>query len=274
MHNLWHNIREHHLTLGGGPWGGVAQRSREVFNAPGSFSPLAYVETCSTLAWLQLNRELLAISGDPVYADEIERTAYNDLLGAMAPNGEDWCYYSFANGARVHTTYWRCCKSSGAMAIEELAGAAFAATDDGGIRVDLLGPAVATWALSQAGTTRLRLETSYPFNSTVTIHIETERPATWPLQVRIPAWAHGAALQINGAVTSQAVQPGSYVTLAREWHPGDRVELQLPMPPWLTSRRCATCRNRARPTARRFASRCCSTTTWRSPAVPWSTPAR
>lgn len=231
VQNLWHNIREQHLTLGGGPWGGVAHRSREVFNAAGSFSPLAYVETCSTLAWLQLNRELLAISGDAAYADEIERTAYNDLLGAMAPNGEDWCYYSFPNGARVHTTYWRCCKSSGAMAIEELAGAAFATTDDGGLRIDLLGPAVARLALPLAGTTRLRLQTDYPFDGTVTIHIDPERPARWPLRLRIPGWAGSAALQLNGDTTEQALQPGSYVTLTRTWQAGDRVQLQLPMPP-------------------------------------------
>ena len=90
-----------------------------------AFSPHAYVETCSTLAWIQLNRELLAITGDARYAAEIERSAYNDLLGAQAPNGEDWCYYSFPNGRRVHTTYWRCCKSSGAMALEELPSIAY-----------------------------------------------------------------------------------------------------------------------------------------------------
>ncbi|MDB5675151.1 MAG: hypothetical protein JWM65_2133, partial [Sphingomonas bacterium] len=118
--HLWRNIRDHHLTLGGGPWGGVAHRSREVFNPAGVFSPYGYVETCSIMAWLQLNRELLAITGAAHYAQEIERTAYNDLLGAQAPNGEDWCYYSFPNGRRVHTTYWRCCKSSGSIALEEL----------------------------------------------------------------------------------------------------------------------------------------------------------
>ncbi len=75
---LWQSIREHHLTLGGGPWGGVGHRSREVFNHPSVFSPHAYVETCSILAWLQLNRELLAITGEARYAEEIERTAYND----------------------------------------------------------------------------------------------------------------------------------------------------------------------------------------------------
>jgi len=107
--HLWGNIRAQHLTLGGGPWGGVAHRSREVFNAPGVFEPRAYVETCSTLAWIQLNRELLLVTGDAVYAAELERSAYNDLLGAQAAVGEDWCYYSFPNGRRVHTTYWRCC---------------------------------------------------------------------------------------------------------------------------------------------------------------------
>ena len=75
---------------------------------------------------MQLNRELLAITGEAAYAEEIERTAYNDLLGAQAPDGEDWCYYSFPNGRRVHTTYWRCCKSSGAMALEELPSVAYA----------------------------------------------------------------------------------------------------------------------------------------------------
>ncbi|MBO7941799.1 glycoside hydrolase family 127 protein, partial [Streptomyces sp. S9] len=85
--SLWRSIRERHLTLGGGPWGGVAHRSREVFNAPGAFSPQGYVETCSTLAWIQLNRELLAITGQARYAEEIERSAYNDLLAAQAPDG-------------------------------------------------------------------------------------------------------------------------------------------------------------------------------------------
>ncbi|MGC4081662.1 MAG: glycoside hydrolase family 127 protein [Vicinamibacterales bacterium] len=116
----WQNIRDHHLTLGGGPWGGVAHRSREVFNPRPAFSPQGYVETCSTLAWIQLNRELLLQTGEASFAEEIEKSAYNDLLGAQAPNGDNWCYYSFPNGRRVFTTYWRCCKSSGPMALEEL----------------------------------------------------------------------------------------------------------------------------------------------------------
>jgi len=151
VRNVWNSIRSWHLSLGGGPWGGVAHRSREVFNHHGAFSPYGYIEPCSTLSWIQLNRELLAITGEGIYAEEIERSAYNDLLGAQAPDGEDWCYYSFPNGRRVHTTYWRCCKSSGALALEELPAIACAVTREGGVAVNLLGPFEATLATPAAG---------------------------------------------------------------------------------------------------------------------------
>ena len=230
---LWHSIREHHLTLGGGPWGGVAHRSREVFNAPGSFSPLAYVETCSTLAWIQLNRQLLEILGEARYADEIERSAYNDLLGAMAPNGEDWCYYSFPNGRRVHTTYWRCCKSSGAMALEELAQVAYGVAADGGLRVNLWGPGQASLPLTTGGRVTLEQHTHYPFDGAITLHVTPDAPATFELGLRIPAWAQGAVLRVNGEPMAQAAMPGDYARIRRDWQAGDCVTLDLPMSPVL-----------------------------------------
>ena len=222
---LWHNIRNHHLTLGGGPWGGVAHRSREVFNAPGAFSPQGYVETCSTLAWMQLNRELLAITGDARHAEEIERSAYNDLLGALAPNGEDWCYYVFANGRRVHTTYWRCCKSSGAMALEELPAIAYTQAARC-LTVNLYGAGSALFDLGEAGAVRLEQVTRYPFDGAVTLHVEAA--ATFPLRLRCPSWARGATVQVNDE-PAIAAEPGRYCEIARRWSPGDRVDLHFPM---------------------------------------------
>lgn len=229
VETLWANIREHHLSLGGGPWGGVAHRSREVFNPRGVFEPQAYVETCSTLAWLQLNRELLLITGEAVYAEEIERSAYNDLLGAMAPNGEDWCYYSFPNGRRVHTTYWRCCKSSGAMAIEELPALAYGVTADGGLAVNLYGPSSASLQLPRAGTVRIEQQTDYPFDGRIRLRLAQvdNSAAAFALRLRIPSWAEGASLHVNGE--SVAVDFGRYAIVDRTWRSGDELLLSLPM---------------------------------------------
>lgn len=229
VNHLWQSIRDHHLTLGGGPWGGVAHRSREVFNHPSVFSPNGYVETCSILAWLQLNRELLATTGEARYADEIERTAYNDLLGAFAPNGEDWCYYSLPNGKRVHTTYWRCCKSSGAMALEELSAIAYSRQGDD-ICVNLLGQGQATLKTESAGLVRIEQRTNYPFDGHVNLRIDPERPGRFCLRVRIPSWTDRVDAKINDAPISD-VRAGEYLTLDREWRAGDALTLDLAMSP-------------------------------------------
>jgi DUF1680 family protein len=226
LHRMWESIRTQHLTLGGGPWGGVAHRSREVFNAPGVFSPYGYVETCSSLAWIQLNRELLLIEGDPKYAEEIERTAYNDLLGAQAPNGEDWCYYVFPNGRRVHTTYWRCCKSSGAMALEELPGVAYL-RDTRGVAVNLYGPGTASFAWPGSGEVSLEQRTAYPFQGGAILRLRMSSPARFVLKLRVPSWADGARVRVDGE--SIAATPGSYAVIEREWHDGDEVALDFPM---------------------------------------------
>lgn len=229
VEHLWRNIRDHHLTLGGGPWGGVAHRSREVFNPAGVFSPQGYVETCSTLAWIQLNRELLAITGDPCHAEEIERSAYNDLLAAQAPDGEDWCYYVFPNGRRVHTTYWRCCKSSGAMALEELPPLALALDTAGDIAVHLYGPMTARLVHPDAGDVVLAQDTGYPFDGDVVLQLDAARPATYALRLRIPAWADGATLEVDGVAFDGPLVPGTQAVVRRAWPVRSTLRLRLPM---------------------------------------------
>lgn len=233
VEKVWASIRQFHLTLGGGPWGGVAHRSREVFSPPGVFSPYGYVETCSTFSWIQLNRELLAITGEAKYADEIEKSAYNDLLGAQAPAGDNWCYYSFPNGKRVYTTYWRCCKSSGPWALEELPSLAYGVTAAGGIAVNLYGPGQATLLTPQAGTVRLDQATRYPYDGGIQITVRPERPAPLTILVRIPGWAEQAVIQVNGLVVPIPALPDTYAALNRDWQPGDVITLSLPMPPKL-----------------------------------------
>ncbi|MDI1320832.1 MAG: glycoside hydrolase family 127 protein [bacterium] len=232
VQRLWENIRQYHLTLGGGPWGGVAHRSREVFNPKPVFSPYGYVETCSTFSWIQLNRELLSLTGEAKYADEIEKSAYNDLLGAQAPAGDNWCYYSFPNGRRVYTTYWRCCKSSGPWALEELSAVAYSQTEEGDIAINLYGPGQATLPTVQAGLVRLEQATAYPFDGAIRLAVTPERAAQFSILVRIPGWAEQATVQINGEAPAPATA-GTYHSLSRQWRAGDVITLQLPMPPKL-----------------------------------------
>lgn len=230
--NFWTNVRDHHLTLGGGPWGGVGVH-REVFNPQGFFSPEGFVETCSIMSWIQLNRELLSLTGRARYAEEIEKAAYNALLGAQDENGGDWCYYTFPNGRRVNTSFWKCCKSSGAMALEELGPVAAARSADGALTVNLYGTGTATFRLPTGEAVQLTQETRYPFAGDVLLRVEPAQPARFAVAWRVPSWAQGATARVSGSSSDQELTVDSYFRVERNWQPGDTVRLRFPMTPVL-----------------------------------------
>ncbi len=236
LEKVWTSLHDYHLTLGGGPWGGVHLSSRELFNPAAVFSPEGYVETCSTMSWIQLNRELLAATGNARYAEEIETTAYNDLLSAAAPDGENWCYYSFPNGERIQTTYWRCCKSSGAVAVEELPSLAYSVVGRSGIAVNIYGPNEARLELD-GSKIHISQETQYPFAGRVNLSVTPDHAGEFSLYLRIPSWTKAATMQVNSeAAAPTGAAKNGYIQISRRWNPGDRVTINFPMLPQLVFR--------------------------------------
>ncbi len=56
------------------------------------------------------------------------------------------------------------------------------------------------------------------------------RPQRRTIHIRIPAWiADGGSVRINGRELEAFAQPGSYLSLTREWRDGDKIEVALPM---------------------------------------------
>jgi len=59
--------------------------------------------------------------------------------------------------------------------------------------------------------------------------VSVSQPAEFALNFRIPAWAEGADISINGQRIGEPIRAGSFATVRREWKTGDRAELTLPM---------------------------------------------
>jgi len=71
-------------------------------------------------------------------------------------------------------------------------------------------------------------DTQYPFDDRITFTITSDKPAAFPLLLRIPAWCREAVLELNGTETCR--EPGGkIVTLTRTWKSGDKLVLHLPM---------------------------------------------
>lgn len=236
VESAWKNIRDHHLTITGGPWGGIGKH-KECFNTREFWSPYGFVETCSIMSWMQLNRFLLQLTGNAKYSEELEKSAYNALLGAQLPDGQLWTYHSFTNGRKHPANFNDCCPSSGALALEELSEVAYTRRD-GGIACNIYGESSVNIVLGGVSV-QLQQETGYPFAGKIRLTVTPEsgsgsksRSAVrFPLYLRIPAWASGVRVTVAGKTAdTTALRAGSYYTIEREWKKGDVVEMELPMP--------------------------------------------
>ncbi len=72
--------------------------------------------------------------------------------------------------------------------------------------------------------------TEYPFRGAVRITLNPTAAVAFPLRLRIPAWAAGAAVQVNGKTVDPRTESG-WAKLEQTWNPGDTIELDLQMSP-------------------------------------------
>jgi DUF1680 family protein len=226
VENSWKNIVDYHLTITGGPWGGIGKHY-ECFNKKGFWDPYGFIETCSTMSWIQLNKELVGITGESKYADEIEKSAYNALQGAQFPNGVDWSYHSFSNGRRHIAHFNDCCPSSGALALEELPSLIYSLRENG-IACNLYTNSKVTIPLKGNDVT-ISQRTEYPFEGNIKIKISPIKKSNFPIYLRIPSWAKTANISINGnAIEKDHIISGTYFKIEREWDKDDELQVSFP----------------------------------------------
>ena len=215
-----------------GGWGADemlrAPGSPEVYNSlTGSHS--SFETPCGSYAHFKLTRYLLRVTHDPRYGDSMERMMYNTILGAKPLEGDGRTfYYSDYNfkGSKVYSPHgWPCC--SGTMpqvAADYRINAYF--RDARGVYVNLYIPSTARWTQDRAQIS-LTQKSEYPFNTHVQFEVKTSKAAEFGVNLRIPAWAEGASIAVNGK--REAAIASSFTHLQRQWKDGDRIDLELPM---------------------------------------------
>ncbi len=240
--NLYRNIRDQEITIignGGGDhpfhpdylgecWDHTA---REQTNP--SISRM--METCAGVTWLKYCSQVLRLTGDPGAVDEIERYAYNGLLGAMKPEGDGFSYVNLLNGVKTNPVGWggtvggvyvTCCNLNGPMGLAYLPCVAAMRSSVGPV-VNLYNPMTVSTATPGGQPVELRVETDYPRDGSVRIVVGISDPERFAISLRIPAWSRHGSLSVNGTALPQS--PGSYALIERTWAAGDTVALELDM---------------------------------------------
>jgi hypothetical protein len=217
VQNAAASIRDTELTAAGSGsaeecwYGGAARQTQPAHNP---------METCVAVSWIHLCANLLRLTADPRFADDIELTAYNALLGALTPDGSSFAKYSALEGTRSLGESQcgmdlNCCVANGPRGLMLLPSIA--------VMTGAHGPVVNLYSAGHFGD--LDVKTAYPFENTIEIAV-TPKQNPFTLSLRIPAWSEQTKLIVNGSPIRD-IQPGTYATIERRWKPGDRVRLQL-----------------------------------------------
>ncbi len=188
-------------------------------------------ETCNTYNMLKLSRGLFLRDGLPSRIEFYERGLFNHILASNDPQTGLVSYYvSMKPGAwRTYSTaedsFW-CCVGTGMENPARFGEAIYARSADT-LYVNLFLASEVAWR--EQGL-RLRQLTRFPEAESSRLELRLDSPRHFSLRVRRPAWATGGwSVSVNGRLQPLGREPGSYVSLEREWRDGDVVELRLPM---------------------------------------------
>ena len=225
--NAWQDIVDHRLYLTG------TASYREFFHDDFDLPNVNNVgETCVTVTWLQFNAQLLRLTGEARFAEQLERVVLNQLFGAQCPDGTAWGYYVQMQGKKPYsgTLDGHCCLSSGPRGVALIPTFA-SSTDSDGVVVNLYEAGTAKLKLRDGTAVTLDTKTKYPGDGRIQIAVTPAKPTSFAVKLRLPAWCPDAPIQVNGKKTTVKTGRDGYTAIEREWKSGDQIELSLKLEP-------------------------------------------
>jgi hypothetical protein len=210
-------------------------------------------ELCTVVEYMYSLERALAITGDSAFGDRLEKLAFNALPGTLTDDMWAHQYNQEPNQVEcsLHHKPWvsdgpesnlfglepnfGCCTANFNQGWPKFAASLFLLsgeqnTDEHDGLVAAAYAPCEMRTIVRGSAVHIVEETDYPFRGTVKFTISPAEPISFPMHLRIPAWAAGATIRINGKPEPRP-QPGSFARIDRTWKAGDRVEIAFPMEP-------------------------------------------
>ena len=198
-------------------------------------------ETCVTVTWMKFCSKLFALTDDSSFIDAIEQSFYNAYLGALNTEHSESEYmhkkipglkakssylafdsYSplvpLKRGRKVggnqfftDNSYYGCCACIGAAGIGEVLKNTVVVKDNV-VTINFYESMCTEFDINGV-TVKLKVDTKYPIDSKIKIEITSEKPVSFILRTRNPAFAY---------------ETSGYRYFEKEWQ-SDCIEFDIPM---------------------------------------------
>jgi DUF1680 family protein len=203
-------------------------------------------ELCSVVEAMYSLEHLIAITGDAALGDRHEKIAYNALPGTFTDDMWAHQYDQQPNQIQcsIHPRNWTsngpdsnlfglepnfgCCTANMHQGWPKFAANLWMATRDGGVAAVAYAPNEVQTVVAGDVPVTISEQTDYPYSDSIRITVNPKRSATFPIELRIPAWADEAEIRVAGRSHS-GMDPGKFFRIARRWRAGDVIDIRFPM---------------------------------------------
>lgn len=176
--------------------------------------------------------DMLRISGDGKYADNLEQIIYNKVLPCISLKGDRFFsespLSSIGNFSRMT---WNETPGSAMdlfRVIPYLGNIAYG-TSRKALWVNFYMSGYAKVQFP-AEDIIVHQTTTYPWDGYVALRLELPKPVKAEVRLRVPSWCNDFTISVNGGVYESVVMYAGYAILNRKWRDGDNIELLLDMP--------------------------------------------
>lgn len=207
--------------------------------------PSQGIELCAVVEAMFSYEQIEAVLGDPLFGDRLEKIAFNALPGTFSndmwahqydqqPNQiacsrkqRQWSTNGPDSNLYGLEPNFGCCTANMHQGWPKLVASLWMATPDDGLATIAYGPNEVNTVV---GGTKIHIveDTNYPFRENIRLAVAPASPVNFPLKLRIPGWAKGATIAVNGK-SMDKVNSGTYYILDRRWVNGDHVDIKFPM---------------------------------------------
>jgi uncharacterized protein len=228
MEIAWQDIVENRLYITGTTSSHEYFQEKDYFPA-GNNDKIG--EGCVSTTWIQFNQQLLDITGDEKYIEQIEKAIYNHLLAAENPQTGCVSYYTPLMDKKPYTCEITCCTSSVPRGIAMIPYFTFGNVMN-----------IPTVMLYESATYKetivtsnkknidvsLKVESYFPETGGAVITVNTSKTEAFTISLRVPSWCTSFVAKIRNKEYQGTAN--AYLQINRLWKSGEKIKVSFNMP--------------------------------------------
>ena len=188
----------------------------------------------------------MKITGNPFYAEYLERITFNALPTQMSKDMSLHQYFQQTN--QVSITYgehnfstkkqgtgslmgfltgYPCCLANLHQGYPKFTQNLWLRSSGDGLAAMVYSPCRVSTEVKGVQV-KLNEITDYPKGDVIRIEVDPSQPVSFPMSLRMPSWSQTPSVKVNGQ-PQEGMVPGEIFVIDRQWTEGDVVELHFPM---------------------------------------------